>query len=507
MIDVMAGADPIRALNAQRLSQARKRYGYTLRELAIEVENVRKLRGDADLPTQESLPQKIAQIERTGMLGPVWREDLAAVFGVEPDEMFSVPIATELPHPLLLQLPVDHDVLAVIAAQQQAHIQAEHTFGPQHARTLVESDLLTIESLIVHAPSQVKAEIRRAAGAIAEVAGWIAQDLGDHAAAEKLTHTAALHLHTAGPAFNAMILMRQSNILTRTNPDLAAALAADAAELIDGHDVGRLAASIARQQALAELANHNERGFHRHAAAPLELGDLQPHPQDHAIYAHGAYVASEIASGYLRIGEPDKAVALLAGHHHAWTSQQHHDETVADMRLLHAYLATSEYQQALALTATAIPGYLSAPSQRARFHLARAGTIVRDRRRRSKDPILQQLAGRIKNATQGVTQRAAESSPTPPPPTKRPPGPSRSCRSAPSNNTAPTCRWAPTPSSPALLQHQSVSTTACFSYHRSRSAAPTNTPPTPAPSASAPPRWPRSSLTSSNRWHARTSPG
>lgn len=507
MIDVMAGADPIRALNAQRLSQARKRYGYTLRELAIEVENVRKLRGDADLPTQESLPQKIAQIERTGMLGPVWREDLAAVFGVEPDEMFSVPIATELPHPLLLQLPVDHDVLAVIAAQQQAHIQAEHTFGPQHARPLVESDLLTIESLIVHAPSQVKAEIRRAAGAIAEVAGWIAQDLGDHAAAEKLTHTAALHLHTAGPAFNAMILMRQSNILTRTNPDLAAALAADAAELIDGHDVGRLAASIARQQALAELANHNERGFHRHAAAPLELGDLQPHPQDHAIYAHGAYVASEIASGYLRIGEPDKAVALLAGHHHAWTSQQHHDETVADMRLLHAYLATSGYQQALALTATAIPGYLSAPSQRARFHLARAGTIVRDRRRRSKDPILQQLAGRIKNATQGVTQRAAESSPTPPPPTKRPPGPSRSCRSAPSNNTAPTCRWAPTPSSPALLQHQSVSTTACFSYHRSRSAAPTNTPPTPAPSASAPPRWPRSSLTSSNRWHARTSPG
>ncbi len=402
MIDVMA-ADPIRALNAQRLSQARKRYGYSLRELAIEVENVRQLRGDADLPTQESLRQKIAQIERTGMLGPMWREDLAAVFGVEPDEMFGVPIATELPHPLLLQLPVDRDVLAVIAAQQHAHIQAEHTFGPQHARPLVESDLLTIESLIPHAPSQVKAEMRRSAGAIAEVAGWIAQDLGDHAAAEKLTHTAALHLRTAGPAFNAMILMRQSNILTRTNPDLAASLAADAAELIDGHDVGRLAASIARQQALAELANHNQRAFHRHAAAALDLGDLQPHPHDHAIYAHGAYVASEIAAGYLRIDDPDKAVALLAGHHHAWTSQQHRDQTVADMRLLHAYIATSEYQQALALTATAIPGYLAAPSQRARFHLARAGTIVRDRRRRNKDPILQQLAGRIKNATQGAT--------------------------------------------------------------------------------------------------------
>ncbi len=402
MIEVMAAADPIRALNAQRLSAARKRYGYSLRELAIEVENVRTLRGDADLPTQESLRQKIAQIERTGMLGPMWREDLAAVFGVEPDEMFSVPITTDLPHPLLLQVPVDRDVVAVIAAQQHAHIRAEHTFGPQHARPLVESDLLTIESLIVHAPSQVKAEMRHAAGTTAEVAGWIAQDVGDHAAAERLTHTAALHLRTAGPAFNAMILMRQSNILTRTNPDLAAALAADAAELIDGHDVGRLAASIARQQALAELANKNERAFHRHAAAALELGDLQPHPHDHAIYAHGAYVASEIASGYLRIGDPDKAVALLATHHHAWTSQQHRDQTVADMRLLHAWIATGEYQKALALTGTAIPGYLAAPSQRARRHLAQAGTIVRERRRRNKDSILQQLAGRIKNATQGV---------------------------------------------------------------------------------------------------------
>ncbi|WP_244324333.1 hypothetical protein [Mycobacterium timonense] len=93
------------------------------------------------------------------------------------------------------------------------------------------------------------------------MAGWIAQDLGDHSAAEKLTNTAALHLRSAGPELNAMILMRQSNIFARANPDLAADLAADAAELIDGQDVGRLAASIARQQALAELANRNERAF------------------------------------------------------------------------------------------------------------------------------------------------------------------------------------------------------------------------------------------------------
>lgn len=44
----------------------------------------------------------------------------------------------------------------------------------------------------------------------------------------------------------------------------------------------------------------NAGAFHRHADAAVELGDLAPHPHDHAIYAHGAYVASEIASGHLR---------------------------------------------------------------------------------------------------------------------------------------------------------------------------------------------------------------
>lgn len=403
MIEAMAAADPIRDRNAQRLRAAMKQYGYSLRELAIEAENVRQLRGDDDIPSHDSLKRQISYFLATGKIGAIWRQDLAAIFDAEPDEFFSVPIETELPHPLLLRLPVDGGVLDTIQAQQQAHIRAEHTFGPQHARPLVESDLVTIESLIAHASSQLKAQMRRAAGTIAEVAGWIAQDVGDHDAAEKLTNTAALHLRTAGPELNAMILMRQSNILARSDPNLAATLAADAAELIDGRDVGRLAASIARQQALAELANGNERGFHLHAAAALELGDLEPHPHDHAIYAHGAYVASEIAAGYLRIGRLDQAAALLAEHHHAWTSHQHRDQTVADVRLLHAYIATGEYQQALALSATAIPGYLSAPSQRARLHLARAGRIVRDRRRSNKSPILQQLAGRIKNATQGVT--------------------------------------------------------------------------------------------------------
>lgn len=400
--DLGMAVDPIRERNAARLRRERDAQGLSLREVAIEIHNVRKMRGDDDLASLESLRQRYAQIEKSGEAGRQWSEDIAAIYGMEPAELFDIPTETRLPHPLLLQLPVDGDVLAVITAQQQAHIQAEHTFGPQHARPLVERDLETVEALIKSAPAKLRAQVRQAAGTIAEVAGWIAQDLGDHGAAEALTNKAAAHLRSAEPDLTAMIWMRQSNIYTRHSPELAAELAEDAADLIDGHEAGRLRASIARQRALAALANGDRRGFHRHAAHALEMGEIEPVDGDRAVYAHAAYVASDIAAGYLRLDEPTKAAELLSAHHGQWTSEQHRDRAVADMRLLHAYIAVREYSMALTLADAAIPGYLSAPSQRARRHLAQAGKLVRDRRRRDKNPLLQQLAGRIKNATQGV---------------------------------------------------------------------------------------------------------
>lgn len=399
----MAAVDPNRARNAQRLRNARREYGFSLKEMAAEVENVRRMRSDDKIPDRESLRQMILSIEAGGAFGDMWRADLAAVFGRDPEEMFTVAIQSPLPHPLLLQLPVDDDVLSVIAAQHSAHIETEHAFGAQHARPLVERDLDAVEALIKAAPRRLKRAMAEAAGTIAEVAGWVAQDLGDLAAAQSLTHKAFLHLRAASPELRAMILMRQSNILTQTNASLAVDLAIDAADLIDGRDAGRLTASIARQQALAALHDADERAFHRHAAQALELGDIEPVANDRAYYAHAGYVASDIASGYLRLGNPEKALELLTNHHSQWTSQQHRDRAVADMRLLHTYIAVHDYRLALALADTAIPAYLSAPSQRARRHLAQAGKLVRDRRRRDTNPALQQLALRIKNATQGAT--------------------------------------------------------------------------------------------------------
>ena len=205
----------------------------SLNDLAARVETVRKQRGDTP-PERATLRQQIVRIEGGGSAGPMWRGDLAEALGIDPAELFGLTIETSLPRPLLLQLPVDRDVLTVIADQRAVHVRAEHTFGPEYAQPLVERDLQTVEALIKSTPAELRTQVREVAGTIAEVAGWIAQDLGDHPKARELTDRATDHLRAAAPELRAMVWMRKSNIIASQDPDLAVELAADAARLIDG---------------------------------------------------------------------------------------------------------------------------------------------------------------------------------------------------------------------------------------------------------------------------------
>jgi hypothetical protein len=142
----------------------------SLNDLAARVETVRKQRGDTP-PEQATLRQQIVRIEGGGSAGPMWRGDLAEALGLDPAELFGLTVETSLPRPLLLQLPVDRDVLTVIADQRAVHIRAEHTFGPEYAQPLVERDLQTVEALIKSTPAELRTQVREVAGTIAEVAG------------------------------------------------------------------------------------------------------------------------------------------------------------------------------------------------------------------------------------------------------------------------------------------------------------------------------------------------
>ena len=280
----MADAAGCRVASGQRLRDARAAWGWSQNELAAEIAKIRAARG-LTAAEPESLRRQIIAFEKGRNPGPMWRSLLADALQDDEDRLFGLVVDAALPRPLLVQTPLSSDVLDVILAQRAAHIRAEHLFGPDYARHLVHRDLTTIEELIPVTPPKLRYDVRRAAGLIAELGGWIAQDSGDPIRADQLTVRAEDHLRAADPILRAMVWMRRSNIQLRTDPQLAVELVADAARLIDGRSVGRLAASVARQRALAAIASHDRSGFIEHADHALDIAQTEPVADDHAIYA------------------------------------------------------------------------------------------------------------------------------------------------------------------------------------------------------------------------------
>jgi hypothetical protein len=388
---------------AQRLRTARKTWGWTQHDLVTEVERVRSRRGLEPI-VRDSISRQIKAFERGAKPGPLWRALLAEALQEDEDHLFGLTVDAALPRPLLVQTPVNADVLAVILAQRAAHIRAEHLFGPDYARALVDRDLVTVEKLLATAPSTLRSDVRRAAGRIAELGGWIAQDSGDPVKADQLTRQAEDHLRAADSTLRAMITMRRSNILLTRDPNLAVDLAAEAAELIDGRSVGRLAASVARQQALAAMATRDRSSFMYHAAHALDVARTEVVADDHAVYATGAYVASELALGFMVFGLPAEALKLLLEHHNTWPDDQQRDYAVGCARLLRTFIAVHDYHSAVHRIDGTTRAYLATPSDRARRELRVCRRIIRDRARADKSLPLQTLRQRIEAALQGDLQ-------------------------------------------------------------------------------------------------------
>ncbi|WP_286154530.1 hypothetical protein [Mycobacterium sp. D16R24] len=195
--------------------------------------------------------------------------------------------------------------------------------------------------------------------------------------------------------------MRRSNIVLQSDPSLAVELADGAARLINGISVGRLAASVARQQVLAAAASHDRQSFTRLSAYALHIAQIEPVSDDHAIYASPAYVASEIAAGLLMFGEAAKAMELLREHHGSWPGSQRRDFAVASARLLRAAIMIGDYRTAVEVLPQTVDTYLSAPSDRTRRELRLCRKLVRDRVRARTTLPLQTLRQRIEEALRG----------------------------------------------------------------------------------------------------------
>lgn len=391
------GTSPGAAVRAARLAR-----GWSQPDVAARVVRARQA---YRLPAvdAESLRQQINGME-TGRrpIGPQWRSLLAEALDTSEEYLFGITVESALPRPLLLEVGATEAKVQQIRAQRDIHTSADHMFGPRYAKDLVDVDLNTVEGLLRNATGQLVDPIRVEAARMAELGGWLAQDGGDIATAERLTARAEDYARRADPAIRALITMRRSNVAYQRDPALAVDLAAEAARLLPrrGHD--RLAASIKRQQAISALAAKDINDFTRHINRAGDLSQAPPEDADLATYAHVAYIASERAAGLLVLRRPEEAAELLRAHLPLWPETQQRDHAVALARMARALTATGDHSGAIDAIAATKAAYREAPSVRTRRELRMTRRLIISQSRTApRAPLLANLQQSIYDVLQG----------------------------------------------------------------------------------------------------------
>ena len=164
---------------------ARAAWGWSQNDLAAEVEKIRTARGlTASEP--ESLRRQIIGFERAEI-----RAHCGARCSPMPSRTMKTVYSALLLTPICLARYLCRRHLTATSGRHlgatSGAYPCEHLFGPDYARDLVDRNLTTIEGLIPVTPPKLRYDVRRAAGRIAELGGWITQDSGDPIKAEQLT--------------------------------------------------------------------------------------------------------------------------------------------------------------------------------------------------------------------------------------------------------------------------------------------------------------------------------
>lgn len=269
---------------------------------------------------------------------------IAQVFGVPVEAVFGLTNESNLPRPILVEAHVTPETIGLLRRQRGVHAEAEHSLGPQFAKALVGTDLVTIEALVRLTPEALSPQVHAVAASVAELGGWIAQECGDRAKALELTLRAFEYAEESGDSsLEAMILMRRSNLVAPVDPRRGAELADRAAELVQRSEPSRLHATIARQRAQAAAFLDDRSAFERYSSQAGEYAQADPQHDELTPYAHPGYIASETAAGLIMLGEAQAAATLLAEHGLTPVPGQERDHAVALARWLQALVGSGDH--------------------------------------------------------------------------------------------------------------------------------------------------------------------
>jgi transcriptional regulator with XRE-family HTH domain len=296
-----------------RLKSVRHGYGWSQMRLVVEVEQACEREG-LPCPSRASLKVMVSRWEN-GHVTPdaTHAALLAAIYRTTPADLDLEPAAPTLWLPATTGNGTpSREYLATMEALLGEYARADNTVGPGHLIGVVGQHLAHLDSLLSSADHDLLSPALRLSSQYAEFAGWLSQDAGDLAEAERWTDRALDFLVAEDdPAARSYVMMRKAGIAAERRDVVRSAGLADAAT----RELDRLDPSmrslVLRQQAISHALSADERVSDQAAAAALEAS-AEYGPDVVKSYATPSYVLMETGVAAMRLKRLELAVDRLS---------------------------------------------------------------------------------------------------------------------------------------------------------------------------------------------------
>jgi transcriptional regulator with XRE-family HTH domain len=345
-----------------RLAAARKSRGWTQQRLLTALRRQAAQEG-IDVP-----PDAVLRVTLSGWEngrhepGDLYRRLLAAALDLpEVDLGFDPPPAsTSAPPPP----PAGPQLVAYLETALLQHVQADRLIGSARLAPVVQEQLKVIEACLQASAGSVRDDLLRLANRYAEFCGWLHQDQGRFADAQRWTTMALDFAHALGePELLSYTLMRRSGIANDAGQPQEALLLADAA--LRPQDLPpRLTALALRVKAAAHAGLRDERSFRHTVEQGIEAASANDSSPVTA-YCTDSYIRMEAGAAALTLDSPVLALELLSAAHASWPQGEDRDHALCLARLAQAHAAARDPDQACVLGHEAIEALQATSSGRA----------------------------------------------------------------------------------------------------------------------------------------------
>jgi tetratricopeptide (TPR) repeat protein len=266
------------------------------------------------------------------------------------------------------------------------HARADQDMGSRLLLDVVDQQTRQAEEWVRDARGAVQPQLIRTISRYAELCGWLHQDQGDFATADRWTrHASELSQELGDQRLVSYALTRRSNIATESGRPGEGLRLAEAALRQRADLDSRVRALALRQKAFSHAMLGESQDCRKAVDEGVEAavsGVSVTHPESD--YCTVSYMRMEGAQALLTIGRPADAIQLFGDALQGWPNGQQRDRGLCLARLANAYAQVGSIDASCETAHEAVSAVQFAPSARTASNLRQLCNRLEPYRRRAE---------------------------------------------------------------------------------------------------------------------------